>query len=122
MTLKIIKTEKEYNLALKRLKQIFDAKKGTKQGDELELLSLLIENFEKEKHAIDLPDPIEAIKFRMEQLDYQQKNLAEVIGLKSWVSEIRNRTLCAILAVGGSIQNWVMFEHDVCALIGARMM
>ena len=91
MTLKIIKTEKDYNLALKRLEEIFDAKKGTKHGDELELLSHLIDNFEKEKHAIDLPDPIEAIKFRMEQLGYKQKDLAEVIGLKSRVSEILNR-------------------------------
>ena len=57
-----IKTEKEYNLALKRLEEIFDAKKVTKQGDELELLSLLIQILEREKHAIDLPDPIEAIK------------------------------------------------------------
>ena len=85
------KTEKDYNLALKRLEEIFDAKKGTKHGDELELLSLLIDNYEKEKHAIELPDPIEAIKFRMEQLGYKQKDLAEVIGLKSRVSEILNR-------------------------------
>lgn len=91
MTLKIIKTEKDYAQALKRLEEIFDAKKGTKQGDELELVSLLIDNYEKEKHAISLPDPIEAIKFRMEQLGYKQKDLAEVIGLKSRVSEILNR-------------------------------
>jgi len=91
MTLKIIKTEKDYNLALKRLEEIFDAKKGTKHGDELELLSLLIDNFEQEKYAIDLPDPIEAIKFRMEQLGYKQKDLAEVIGLKSRVREHLNR-------------------------------
>jgi HTH-type transcriptional regulator/antitoxin HigA len=91
MTLKIIKTEKDYTLALKRLEEIFDANKGTKQGDELELLALLIDNYEKDKYAIDLPDPIEAIKFRMEQLGYKQKDLAEVIGLKSRVSEILNR-------------------------------
>jgi HTH-type transcriptional regulator/antitoxin HigA len=90
-SLKIIKTEKDYNLALKRLEEIFDAKKGTKHGDELELLSLLIDNYENEKHAIALPDPIEAIKFRMDQLGYKQKDLAEVIGLKSRVSEILNR-------------------------------
>jgi HTH-type transcriptional regulator/antitoxin HigA len=91
MTLKIIKTEKDYKLALTRLEEIFDARKGTKHGDELELLSLLIDNYEKEKYAISLPDPIEAIKFRMEQLGYKQKDLAEVIGLKSRVSEILNR-------------------------------
>ena len=91
MTLKVIKTEKGYQKALKRLEVIFDAKKGSKEGDELELLSLLIDNYEKEKFPIDLPDPIEAIKFRMEQLGYKQKDLAEAIGLKSRVSEILNR-------------------------------
>ena len=91
MTLKILKTEKDYNLALKRLEEIFDSKRGTKDGDELELLALLIDNYEKEKYKISMPDPIEAIKFRMEQLGYKQKDLAEVIGLKSRVSEILNR-------------------------------
>jgi HTH-type transcriptional regulator/antitoxin HigA len=91
MTLKVIKTEKDYQRALNRLELIFDAKKGSKDGDELELLSLLIDNYEKEKYPIDLPDPIEAIKFRMEQLGYKQKDLAEAIGLKSHVSEILNR-------------------------------
>lgn len=91
MTLKVIKTEKDYQKALKRLEVIFDAKKGSKDGDELELLSLLIDNYEKEKFPIDLPDPIEAIKFRMEQLGYKQTDLAEVMGLKSRVSEILNR-------------------------------
>jgi HTH-type transcriptional regulator/antitoxin HigA len=91
MNWKVIKTEKDYQIALKRLEVIFEAKKGSKNGDELELLSLLIDNYEKEKIPIDLPDPIEAIKFRMEQLGYSQKDLTEVIGLKSRVSEILNR-------------------------------
>lgn len=91
MTTKIIKTKKDYDNALKRLDEIFDAKKGSKEGDELELLSLLIENYENEKFVVDFPDPIEAIKFRMEQLGYKQKDLAEAIGLKSRVSEILNR-------------------------------
>ena len=91
MDWKVIKTEKEYQKALKRLETIFDSKKGSKNGDELELLSLLIDNFEKEKFPIDLPDPIAAIKFRMEQLGYTQKDLTEVIGLKSRVSEILSK-------------------------------
>ncbi len=91
MNWKLIKTEKEYQIALKRLEDIFDSKKGSKNGDEMELLSLLIDNYEKEKYSIDLPDPIEAIKFRMEQLGYNQKDLTEVIGLKSRVSEILNK-------------------------------
>ncbi len=91
MDWKVIKTEKDYQKSLRRLELIFDAKKGSKHGDELELLSLLIDNYERDKFPIDLPDPIEAIKFRMEQLGYTQKDLTEVIGLKSRVSEILNR-------------------------------
>ena len=91
MELKVIKTEKQYQAALSRLEEIFDSKKGSKTADELELLSLLIEKYENESSPIDLPDPIEAIKFRMEQLGYKQKDLAAAIGLKSRVSEILNR-------------------------------
>ena len=90
-TMKIIKSEKEYRQALQRLEEIFDAKKNTSLGDELELLSLLIEQYEKEKYLIAFPDPIEAIQFRMDQMGYKQKDLAEIIGLKSRVSEILNR-------------------------------
>ncbi len=88
---KVIKTEKEYQKALQRLEKIFDAKKRTKEGDELELLALLIDKYEQEKYPIDLPDPIDAIKFRMEQMGYKQKDLAIAIGLKSRVSEILNK-------------------------------
>jgi len=91
MTNKVIKTDKEYQVALKRLEEIFDSKPNTKNADELELLSVLIEKYENEHYSIDLPDPIEAIKFRMEQLGYKQKDLADAIGLKSRVSEILNR-------------------------------
>ncbi len=91
MNWKVIKTEKEHQIALKRLEEIFDSKKESKNGDELELLSLLIDNYEKEKFPVDLPDPIAAIKFRMEQLGYNQKDLTDVIGLKSRVSEILNK-------------------------------
>jgi len=86
-----IKTETDYNQALRRLEKIFDAKKGTEEGDELEILSILIENYEKEHYPVNFPDPIEAIKFRMEQLGMKQKDLAEVVGFKSRVSEILNR-------------------------------
>jgi HTH-type transcriptional regulator/antitoxin HigA len=73
------------------LEEIFDSKKNSKNADELELLAFLIEKYENEQYAIDLPDPIEAIKFRMEQLGFKQKDLANAIGLKSRVSEILNR-------------------------------
>ncbi len=91
MKIKPIKTEQDYNQALERLEQIFDSKPGTKKGDELEILGILTDNYENEFFPIELPDPIEAIKFRMEQLNYSQNDLAEIIGQKSRASEILNR-------------------------------
>lgn len=91
MNIKPIKTKKDYENALKRLEIIFDAKSGTKQGDELDILGLLIERYEEEHFPIDAPDPIEAIKFRMEQMGYKQKDLEDAIGYKGHVSEILNR-------------------------------
>lgn len=88
---KIIKTEKQYQQALLRMEEIFDSKQKSSSSDELELLVLLIENYEKEKYPIEMPDPIEAIKFRMEQLGYKQKDLANLIGFKGRLSEIFNR-------------------------------
>jgi HTH-type transcriptional regulator/antitoxin HigA len=91
MTIKPIKIEKDYLESLKRLEVIFDAKKGSPEGDELEILSILIEKYENEKFPIGFPDPIEAIKFRMEQMGYNQTDLAKVVGLKSRASEILNK-------------------------------
>ena len=86
-----IRNEKDYQKALDRLEDIFDAKKGTEEGDELEILSILIDQYENENFPIGMPDPIEAIKFRMEQMGMNQKDLAEVVGFKSRVSEILNK-------------------------------
>jgi len=86
-----IHNEKDYQNALERLEVIFDSKKGTEQGDELEILSILIDNYENENFPIGMPDPIEAIKFRMEQMGLKQKDLAEIVGFKSRVSEILNK-------------------------------
>lgn len=91
MKLKPIKSEQDYEAALERLEVIFDALPGSENSDELEILGMLIEKYEKEHFPMDLPDPIEAIKFRMEQMGYTQNDLAEMIGLKSRASEILNR-------------------------------
>ncbi len=91
MNVKPIKTKKDYEQALERLEIIFDAKKGTPEGDELEILGILINQYEDEYFPVGLPDPIEAIKFRMEQLGYTQNDLAKVVGLKSRASEILNK-------------------------------
>jgi HTH-type transcriptional regulator/antitoxin HigA len=91
MNINLIKTENDYNQALERLGIIFDAKKGTNEGDELELLGILIDQYEKDHFPINLPDPIEAIKFRMEQMGYTQNDLAKIIGFKSRASEILSK-------------------------------
>jgi len=91
MNIKPIKTKRDHKRALKRLEEIFDARPGSANGDELEILSILIEKYENEQMIIDHPDPIEAINFRMDQMGYKPKDLANMIGYKSRVSEILHR-------------------------------
>ena len=91
MNIRPIKTKKDYQLAMNRLESIFDAKPGTTEGDELEVLGILIDKYEQEHYPIGYPDPVEAIKFRMEQLGYSQSDLAKVVGLKSRASEILSK-------------------------------
>jgi HTH-type transcriptional regulator/antitoxin HigA len=91
MEIKPIKTEKDYESALQRLEIIFDAPINSVEGDEAEILSLLIENYENKEYPIESPDPIEAIKIRMEEMNLKQKDLIGLIGGKSRVSEILNR-------------------------------
>lgn len=85
---KIIKSEEDYNIALNRIEEIFDAKPGTPEFDEMELLVRLVEIYEDEKYPISAPDPISAIKFRMEQQGLKSKDLIPYIGSKSKVSEV----------------------------------
>ncbi len=91
MKIKPIRTKKDYQVALKRLEIIFDSKPGTPAGDELEILTMLIEKYEDGHVQIDYLDPIQAIKFRMEQMGYTQNDLAKVVGLKSRASELLNK-------------------------------
>ena len=91
MELKPIKTETGYTKALKRLEVIFDAPANTKDGDEAEILAMLIENYEDEHYPIEAADPIEAIKIRMEEMNLMQKDLVGIVGGKSRVSEVLNR-------------------------------
>ena len=91
MNLKPIKSKVDYQEALERLEVIFDASTDSIEGDEAEILSLMIENYDNIHYPIEAPDPIEAIKIRMEELNLRQKDLVGVIGGKSRVSEILNR-------------------------------
>ncbi len=91
MELKPIKSETDYQSALKRLELVFDAPTGTPESDEADILGLMVDEYEKKHYRIEAPDPIEAIKIRMEELHLKQVDLVAEIGGKSRVSEILNR-------------------------------
>ena len=91
MIIKIIKTEEDYRKVLARMEELFDAPIGSQPGDEADILALLIEDYEKRYYPIDSPDPIEAIKIRMEELNLRQLDLVDVFGGKNRASEILNR-------------------------------
>ena len=81
--LKPIRTENDYQEALNMLEEVFDAPKGTYENDLAELLVALIDSYESENYPIDAPDPIEAIKIRMDEMGLKQKDLMEITGIKS---------------------------------------
>lgn len=91
MEVKLIKTAKDYQLALKKFEKHFEAPKGTKEGDEAELLSILIEKYEKEHYTIKTPDPIEAIKYIMEEKGLSNKDVVQYFGSKSLVTQVLKR-------------------------------
>ena len=88
---KVLKTEPEYTAALARVESLMEARPGTAREEELELWSLLVERYEQEHFPISLPDPVEAIKFRMDQEGLRQKDLEKYFPGKNRVSEILNR-------------------------------
>jgi len=91
MNIKPIKSEEDYIATLNQIESLMDAKPNTPQMDELEVLTTLVEAYEAQHYVIDAPDPIEAIKFRMEQEGLKQKDLVPIVGSKSRVSEILNK-------------------------------
>ncbi len=91
MNIKPIRNEKDYDLTLKRVELLMDAEFGSDDFDELDISTTLVENYEANHYTIDTPDPIEAIKFRMEQEGLRQKDLVEIFGNKVRVSEILNK-------------------------------
>ena len=85
---KVIKNEEEYEVALERINELMDAEPGTDAFDELELFAMLVDTYENEMHPVELPDPVEAILFRMDQAGLKQKDLVPHIGSRSKVSEV----------------------------------
>jgi len=91
MEIKPIKTENDYNESIKRIEELWGSKKDTSEGDELDLLVTLVEAYEMKHYPIAPPDPIDAIKFRMEQMGMTKTDKAKYLGSKSRVSEILSR-------------------------------
>jgi len=91
MKIKVIKTERGHAEALKAIEALWKARPGTAQGDTLDLLTLLVEAYEEKQHAILPPNPIEAIKFRMEQDGLDNSDLAKIVGGKNRASEIMHQ-------------------------------
>ena len=90
-TIKLIKSEEDYESALERLDEIFDAPTNIKKGEEAEILAILINDYEAKNFEIPSPDPIDAIKIRMDEMNLKQKDLIGEIGSKSIVSEVLNK-------------------------------
>ena len=91
MNIRPIKNEEDYAQTLSYIESLMNAKPNTPQMDELEVLTTLVESYEQQHYNMEAPDPIEAIKFRMEQEGLKQKDLVTIVGSKSRVSEILNK-------------------------------
>lgn len=111
--MKPIKIDADYYKALERLEIIFDAKENTLEGDEAEILSLLIEDYENVHFAIEAPDPIEAIRIRMEEMDLKQKDMVNIIGSKSKTSEVLNRKKKLTLEMIRNLQEKLNISAEV---------
>ena len=88
---KPIRSEADYEGALAEVERLWGARSGTPEGDRLDVLATLIDAYESAHHPIDPPDPIEAIKFRMEQQGLTRKDLEGVLGTRTRVAEVLNR-------------------------------
>lgn len=86
-----IRNEADYDAALGQISKLWGAALGTPEGDLLDVLSVLVESYEAKHHPILPPDPVEAIKFRMEQMSLSRKDLEQYIGSRARVAEIINR-------------------------------
>ncbi|WP_417685411.1 helix-turn-helix domain-containing protein [Pseudidiomarina gelatinasegens] len=91
MQIKPIKNDDDYRVAMRRIAEIFDAEVNTSEGDELDVLTTLVEAYESKTFPIDPPDPVEAIRFRMEQLGLVDADLVPYLGQRSRVSEVLHR-------------------------------
>ena len=122
MKIKMIKTEKDYQDALARVEVLMDAAHATPEEEELDLLSFLVDKYEEEHFPIDLPDPVEAIKFRMEQQGLTRRELVHYIGSQSKVSEVLNHKRPLSLAMIRALHTGLNIPAEVLLKIPGREM
>jgi HTH-type transcriptional regulator/antitoxin HigA len=91
MQIRPVKTKKDYNWALREIQRLWNAPEGSPDADRLEVLATLVSAYEDEHFPMDVPDPIEAIKFRMEQMGLKRSDLEPLIGSRARVAEVLNR-------------------------------
>jgi HTH-type transcriptional regulator/antitoxin HigA len=113
MDIRPIKTEQDYNDSIKRIEELWGAKKDTPGGDELDLLVTLVESFEMKHYPIAPPDPIDAIKFRMEQMGMTKADMVKYLGSQSRVSEILNRKRSLTLKMVKSLYKGLKIPAEI---------
>ena len=116
MTIRPIRNSNDHESALKRIEVLMSSQNGTTDGDELDVLATLVDAYEKKHFSIDSPDPIEAIKFRMEQMGMSRKDLEPFLGSRARVSEILNKRRGLSLTMIRSLHENLEIPLD--ALIG----
>ena len=113
MEIRPIKTEQDYNDSIKRIESLWGAKKDTPQGDELDLLVTLVESYEMKHYPIAPPDPVDAIKFRMEQMDMTKADMVKYLGSQSRVSEVLNRKRKLTLSMVKSLYKGLRIPAEI---------
>jgi HTH-type transcriptional regulator/antitoxin HigA len=113
MEIRPIKTEQDYNDSIKRVEELWGAKKDTPQGDELDLLVTLVESYEMKHYPIAPPDPVDAIKFRMEQMDMTKADMVKYLGSQSRVSEVLNRKRKLTLSMVKSLYKGLKIPAEI---------
>lgn len=113
MEIRPIKTETDYKSALERIEELWGAKRDTPEGDEMDLLVTLVESYEMKHYPIAPPDPIEAIKFRMEQMGMTKADMVKYLGSQSRVSEILNRKRSLTLKMVKSLYKGLKIPAEI---------
>ena len=115
MTIEVrpIRTRRDYEAAVKEVELLWGAKAGTREGDRLDVLATLIDAYEAEHYPMDPPDPIEAIKFRMEQQGLTRRDLEAIIGTRTRIAEVLNRKRGLSIATIHSLHEWLGISGEV---------